>query len=373
MDANTGKAVTGLSIADVDAGVGSITVTLSVAHGTLSAVGGSATITGSGTSNVVLTGTVGQINSTLAGTINYVPSSNYVGGDTLTMKTNDNGNVGVGGANMVTSTQGITVNSVAFVSIGGGGSGGSGSGSGSSGSGSGSGSSGSGSGGGSSGSGSGSGSSGSGSSGGTNAGASAAAGANNGGIFQSANEIALFNAQAETDRRVQTANNTSNTTVVNTTVSTLSSQNNAKIAASSVQTFTIGETIQLQDVNAPKLQSNTNLGALLKDIASGTKIHVEDVAKQTEAKHEESNNLLTLSVQRKAQLSGAAVSAGLVTWALSSTGLVSSVLATMPVWKDMDPVSILDTPSEDGPDLDQDDQDRNSEESAADVFSESDT
>ncbi|SFJ27870.1 calcium-binding protein, partial [Bradyrhizobium sp. Gha] len=95
---NTTKAITGLSISDVDAGGGSETVTLSVTNGNLTVSGGTAGISGSGTSTVTLTGTVSAINSTLAATVNYVPTTNFSGTSTLTMTTNDNGHTGTGGA-----------------------------------------------------------------------------------------------------------------------------------------------------------------------------------------------------------------------------------------------------------------------------------
>ena len=47
---DTSKAITGLSISDVDAGCGAMSVMLGVTNGTLTVSGGSATISGSGTS-----------------------------------------------------------------------------------------------------------------------------------------------------------------------------------------------------------------------------------------------------------------------------------------------------------------------------------
>ncbi len=91
---DTSKAITGLSIADVDAGSGSVTVTLAVTNGTLTVAGGSAAIANSGTSTVTLTGTLGAINSTLASNVTFVPNANFSGVVTLTMTTNDNGNSG---------------------------------------------------------------------------------------------------------------------------------------------------------------------------------------------------------------------------------------------------------------------------------------
>jgi hypothetical protein len=106
---DTTKAITGLSIADVDAGGSSMTVTLAVTNGTLTVSGGTAGIAGSGTSTVTLTGTVAQINATLAATVNYVPTQDFNGAATLTMTTSDNGNTGAGGTLTDVDTVTITL------------------------------------------------------------------------------------------------------------------------------------------------------------------------------------------------------------------------------------------------------------------------
>src|SRR5690606_6456251 len=61
---------TGLSISDVDAGTSSVRATLSVTSGVLTVLAGTsgATVSGSGTTSVVLNGTLAQINALLAGT-----------------------------------------------------------------------------------------------------------------------------------------------------------------------------------------------------------------------------------------------------------------------------------------------------------------
>jgi T1SS-143 domain-containing protein len=105
---DTSRAITGLSIADVDAASGSVTVTLGVTNGTLTVTGGTATIAGSGSNSVTLTGTIAQINATLAATVSYVPSANFNGASTLTMTTNDGGNTGSGGA--LSDTDSVTIN-----------------------------------------------------------------------------------------------------------------------------------------------------------------------------------------------------------------------------------------------------------------------
>ena len=103
---DTSKAITGLSIADVDAG--SVTVTLSVTNGTLSISGGTATISNSGTGTVTLTGTVAQVNATLATNVTYVPTADFNGAATLTLSTND-------GITTTVSTVPITVGAVADI------------------------------------------------------------------------------------------------------------------------------------------------------------------------------------------------------------------------------------------------------------------
>uniref|UniRef100_UPI002615365B type I secretion C-terminal target domain-containing protein n=1 Tax=Accumulibacter sp. TaxID=2053492 RepID=UPI002615365B len=110
---DTNKAITGLSISDVDAGNSSMTVTLQVTHGTLTVSGGSAAIAGSGTPTVTLTGTAAQINATLGSSVVYAPAANYSGTATLTMTTSDNGNTGSGGVLSDQDTVAITVNAVA--------------------------------------------------------------------------------------------------------------------------------------------------------------------------------------------------------------------------------------------------------------------
>ena len=96
---DTNLAITGLSISDLDAGSASnITTTLSVAHGTLtvSSAGGAA-VSGSGTGSVTLTGSIAQINTTLAAVNNVVYKGvpDFNGSDTLTITANDQGNTGI--------------------------------------------------------------------------------------------------------------------------------------------------------------------------------------------------------------------------------------------------------------------------------------
>jgi VCBS repeat-containing protein len=104
----------GLAVSDVDAGGGTLTVTLAVSSGTLVVGGGGAAVSGSGTGNVVLSGTLAQINATLsaANSVSYLPSADFNGSATLTMSSSDNGNSGSGGALGDTDTMTIVVAAV---------------------------------------------------------------------------------------------------------------------------------------------------------------------------------------------------------------------------------------------------------------------
>jgi VCBS repeat-containing protein len=112
---DTAKVITGLQIADLDAGSSTVTVSLSVEHGTISlATGTGVTLMTNGTSSVQLSGTVTAINTLLAtaSAVTYTPAQHYNGADTLTVLTSDGGNTGSGGTLTATSTVGITVTSV---------------------------------------------------------------------------------------------------------------------------------------------------------------------------------------------------------------------------------------------------------------------
>jgi len=95
---NLDTAIAGLAVSDPDAV--SLTTTLHLDHGTLTvaAVGG-ATVGGSGTSTVTLTGSVAQINATLgaANNVVYHSEAGFTGTDHLTMTSNDGGGTGIGG------------------------------------------------------------------------------------------------------------------------------------------------------------------------------------------------------------------------------------------------------------------------------------
>ena len=116
---DTERAITGISIADSDAGAGQIEVTLEASHGKLKVLtnvsGGLAAggVTGNETAKVVLKGTLTQINATLAAAngLKYIPTTGYTGSDALKVKADDKGNSGAGGAKQDQETVAILVGS----------------------------------------------------------------------------------------------------------------------------------------------------------------------------------------------------------------------------------------------------------------------
>ena len=106
---DTALAVTGVSVADPDADQGTapaLQVTLSVVSGTLSTTNTAATVSGTGTNSLVISGSVANVNASLGG-LTYTPNQNFSGNDTLTMATTDNGNTGTGGTK--TDTDSVTI------------------------------------------------------------------------------------------------------------------------------------------------------------------------------------------------------------------------------------------------------------------------
>ena len=93
---DTAGAVTGISIADVDAGGSVVTLTLAVPAGTLAALNANGvTVTGSGSGTLVLTGSIADINAFIAASrVSYLSAPNANGDVTLTATVNDLGNTG---------------------------------------------------------------------------------------------------------------------------------------------------------------------------------------------------------------------------------------------------------------------------------------
>ena len=95
-----------------DGGTYKAVVTLSVAHGTLTATAdGSASISGGGTSTFTITGSKTDIDNTLDG-LTYQGIEDYYGDDTLAITTQDQSNFGLGGEKSATDTVAITVSAV---------------------------------------------------------------------------------------------------------------------------------------------------------------------------------------------------------------------------------------------------------------------
>ena len=94
-----------MSISDVDANPATdvFTVTLDVLHGTLNVLTvvpggvGAGNISGNGSATVTLTGTINQINATLAaaGGVTYTPTGDYNGSDRVQITTDDGGATGL--------------------------------------------------------------------------------------------------------------------------------------------------------------------------------------------------------------------------------------------------------------------------------------
>jgi|GEM_PF-1137814 len=97
-------------ISDPDANPADVTVTLTIADGALTLNAGAlaalTSVTGNGTNNVVLSGTVAEVNAALDGLV-YVPPTNANGGRTLNVLTSDNGN---SPAPVLTDSDNITIN-----------------------------------------------------------------------------------------------------------------------------------------------------------------------------------------------------------------------------------------------------------------------
>ncbi len=103
-----------ITIADIDAGTASLTVTLTAAPGTVTLPSTMAvTVTGgmNGTSTITFTGTVANVNTALDG-VAYYAGDNVNGTGTLTLTVNDGGNTGAGGAQIDTEVITFTISAV---------------------------------------------------------------------------------------------------------------------------------------------------------------------------------------------------------------------------------------------------------------------
>jgi hypothetical protein len=97
-----------ISISDVDAASNSVQITLTATHGTLT-LGSTTnlTVSGNGTTSIVASGTIGDLNNGLAG-LTFNPDLNYNGSASVEIVTDDQGNTGSGGA--LTDDDTVTIN-----------------------------------------------------------------------------------------------------------------------------------------------------------------------------------------------------------------------------------------------------------------------
>ncbi|KPF55291.1 Ig-like domain-containing protein, partial [Rhizobium sp. AAP116] len=104
--------ITNVSVSDVDAGNGDLTVKLEVKKGTLTlASEDDLVVSNNGSGTVTLTGSLTAINAALLG-MKYKGDLNFNGSDELKITTTDNGNTGLGGAKTDVDTVAITVTPV---------------------------------------------------------------------------------------------------------------------------------------------------------------------------------------------------------------------------------------------------------------------
>jgi ELWxxDGT repeat protein/VCBS repeat-containing protein len=112
---DTNLTISGISIADLDAGNGTMQVSLSATNGVLSlgSTSGITLITGTGSQdrNVTFSGTLSQINAALNNLV-YRGGQEFSGTDLITVSVNDGGNTGSGVPLSDTKTLVLTVNSV---------------------------------------------------------------------------------------------------------------------------------------------------------------------------------------------------------------------------------------------------------------------
>ena len=106
----------GNAISVTDADATTLTVTLTVEHGTLTLVdtAGLSFGAGDGTADLTMTfsGTAAAINGALGSGLTYNPNANYNGADSITVVTTDGGQDGIGGTRQDEDSIAITINSV---------------------------------------------------------------------------------------------------------------------------------------------------------------------------------------------------------------------------------------------------------------------
>ncbi|MBB3017057.1 VCBS repeat-containing protein [Microvirga lupini] len=110
---DTASALTGISFSDVDAGSANVTVTLSIAAGSLAAVSGAGVTVGGTGSALTLTGSITSINAFIAASnVTYTSDANGTGSRVLTVSIDDGGNAGSGGSLSDTKTVSLAIAAV---------------------------------------------------------------------------------------------------------------------------------------------------------------------------------------------------------------------------------------------------------------------
>jgi hypothetical protein len=101
--------LTGITLADVDAGAGSVQLTAQTTAGTLTTTGSGVTVGGSGTATVTLTGSIAAINTFVANSnLRYTTAQDATASATLNVTLSDLGNTGSGGT--LTGNDSATLN-----------------------------------------------------------------------------------------------------------------------------------------------------------------------------------------------------------------------------------------------------------------------
>jgi hypothetical protein len=100
-----------VSVSDVDIGAGTLSVELTVAHGTVTVGTANVTVGGNGSDDVTLSGSLADVNAALA-SLSYTGDTNYHGPDTLHIVSSDGGSTGSGGTQTDTDDVAITVGAV---------------------------------------------------------------------------------------------------------------------------------------------------------------------------------------------------------------------------------------------------------------------
>ena len=118
MPANTPLSISGIGITDVDAGSGSLEISLAATRGrlTLARTTGLTFSTGDGTLDAAMTfrGTLSNLNAALS-PLRFTPSAGFIGTDAITLTVNDLGSTGSGGAKADSKSISVEVGDLSLV------------------------------------------------------------------------------------------------------------------------------------------------------------------------------------------------------------------------------------------------------------------